>query len=702
MNATADTAPQPLPPLREDLVLMVAADNADGSPAWMIQDPVTNRFCRIGWLEFEMLVRWQSNADRLLQQVRDETPLHPDEDTVKGLTQFLERNYLLRADTEDASERLAAQAANSRRRNMRWLLHNYLFVRLPLVRPERFLSAILPYIGFVYRPGFAVLMALLTVLGVVLASREWDVFLSSLQSSFTPAGMLAYMAALAFAKVLHELGHALTATRYGVRVAHMGVSLVVMFPMLYTDTSESWKLTDRRKRLAIVSAGMVAEIGLAGLATLFWSLTPDGPIRSALFFLATTSWILTLAINASPFMRFDGYFLLSDYLDFPNLHVRSFAFGRRALRRWVLGWNDPLPEALSPQMARFLTVFAFIVWLVRLAVFAGIAVGVYLFFFKALGIFLFIVEIAWFIVMPVWSELKVWWLRRAEIRSGRRLVIFGLLALLALPVLVPLPHGISAQGWVRAANSLVVYSPYPAQVRYIHPGGPVSKGDLILALDSPDTNARREQAAAATATLWSQLQRSIVSDDELSQRTLLGSRLRREQAEGRSAEDDARRLELYAPFSGLVTDTDPLVHAGVWVNTQQPLSQVYQSDVWVAEVFVTPQQLAYLKVGDRAKVWLVHSPAPLEGSVLAIDRVRTQYLPDPMLNAEHGGSIAVSRVGDKSEVQHALYRVSLRLKQQPAVQATQLAKVVILGEPYSLGAQWARSLAGVLLRESGF
>ena len=94
--------------------------------------------------------------------------------------------------------------------------------------------------------------------------------------------------ALVFAKALHEMGHAVTATRYGVRVAHMGVALLVMFPMLYTDTSESWKISNPRQRLAIASAGIITELALAGLATLAWGLSPDGAIRSALFFLATT------------------------------------------------------------------------------------------------------------------------------------------------------------------------------------------------------------------------------------------------------------------------------------------------------------------------------------------------------------------------------------------------------------------------------
>lgn len=706
MAGMAGAAPEkqevPLPPLREDLMLFAAADNLDGAPAWMIQDPVSNRFFRIGWMEFELLTRWQPSAAIMLDQLHNETLLSANEETVKGLQAFLEQNFLLRADSAQASARLASIAAKRKTRDLRWLLHHYLFIRIPLVRPERFLAAVLPYISFIYTRTFALILLGLTLTGLVLASRQWDTFLVSIQDSFTPAGVLAYLVALAFAKVLHELGHAFTATRYGTRVAHMGISLIVLFPMLYTDTSESWKLIDRRKRLAIVAAGMATEIGIAGLATLCWSLADDGVLRSAFFFLATTSWVLSLGINASPFMRFDGYFLLSDYLDFPNLHTRSFAFGRHFVRRHLLGWQEPLPEPLPRKLARFLTVFAFLVWLVRFVVFLGIAIAVYLYFFKALGIFLFAVEIWWFILMPIWSELKVWWARRAEIKIGRRLLAATLLLSLMALLLVPLPHGVHAPGWARAQISQALFSPYPARIASVHAAGAVQAGDVLLTLESPDTRARRLRADAASATIWSQLQRTNASDEDASQRALLGSRLRQEQAEALSASAEVERLDLVAPFSGMLTDIDPLVHPGVWVGTQQELGILVQSNNWIAEAFVDQNSLPYLRLGDKARVYVVESFAPLTATVIEIDTARTQTLPDPMLDAAHGGSIRVSTVNNKQEVQHALYRVRLAMDDAPRSARAQPANIVISGASYSIAAGWMRSLSGAIIRESGF
>jgi len=112
--------------------------------------------------------------------------------------------------------------------------------------------------------------------------------------SLTPTGMLGFVLALIVSKTLHELGHAVVATRLGVRVAHMGVAFLVMWPMLYTDTGESWRLRSHRQRLAISLAGVSVEIILAGLATLAWALLDEGALRQAALYLATTGWVVSL------------------------------------------------------------------------------------------------------------------------------------------------------------------------------------------------------------------------------------------------------------------------------------------------------------------------------------------------------------------------------------------------------------------------
>src|SRR5690606_37041899 len=136
---------------------------------------------------------------------------------------------------------------------------------------------------------------------------------------------------------------------------------------------EAWKLDSRRKRFAIGAAGIAAELILAVLATLAWTMLPDGPFRAAAFVLATSTWILTILINASPFTRFDGYFLLADWLNLPNLHARSFALARWWLRETLFGFGDAPPEDFAPARRRRLVMLALFTWLYRLILFIAIA-----------------------------------------------------------------------------------------------------------------------------------------------------------------------------------------------------------------------------------------------------------------------------------------------------------------------------------------
>ena len=184
---------------------------------------------------------------------------------------------------------------------------------------------------------------------------------------------------------MHELGHAFTATRYGSKVASMGVALMVMLPVLYSDTTDAWRLNSRRQRIHIGAAGMIVELYLAIIFTFLWSFLPDGVMRSAAFIIATTSWIMSLAINLNILMRFDGYYILSDLLAVENLQDRSFALGKWRLRELLFDMGMPAPGNFTPLLRRKLIIYAWSVWIYRFFLFLGIALLVLSFLFQVTG-----------------------------------------------------------------------------------------------------------------------------------------------------------------------------------------------------------------------------------------------------------------------------------------------------------------------------
>lgn len=689
-------APPPWPALRDELDIHAAGRNRDGSPAWHLSDPVRNQFFRIGWLEFEMLQHWGlGDPVRIAEAVAATTTLAPEPEDVVEFAMFLKQQQLLRT----AQPKRATSTGH-------WLLQNYLFIRVPLVRPERFLRKALPYIQWMFGTRFLVATLIAAVLGLIFAARQWDVVQANLRGALTWDGVFAFAGALVFSKCWHEFGHAFMATRHGVRVGHMGVALLVMWPMAYTDTGESWKLERSQRRLAIASAGVMAELVLAAWCTLLWSFAPDGNFRNALFFLGTTAWVLTLAVNASPFMRFDGYFILADALDYPGLHERAGRWAKRWLRRTFLGIEDPRPDAVSRPFAAFLTGFAFTTWLYRLTLFVGIAVVVYHAFFKAMGLILFLVEIVTFVVKPMQYEVRVWWHRRAEIRwpvARRWLAVLGVAALV---LLVPWSSTIHGDGVVEAGFEQPLFTPYPAQMDkvLVHDGQAVKRGDVLFELSAPapqDDGAKADalrEAYESAARGASSLDRDGVAKQVVADRMA-------EQYTAQSAASAAElhRLRVVATGDGVVRDLDETLRPGSWVASSARMGTLVGGTRWRVEALVSEADRARLSVGSDATVFPKGAATPLHGKVVTVDNGALEHLPSLALAKERGGPIPLNPTAPPKELRPAAvwYRIRIEGEGTAPVTTEQLATVHIDGKRESLGRRWIDSALLILLQQTG-
>ncbi len=697
----ANAAELPLPPLREDLRLLETAPGIDGEPAWVIQDTVVNRFYRIGWLEFECLLRWERTPARICQDIEAHTPLRPDVEQVLEFRQFLEQHQLLRP-TPDATARMARRSEGNAWLDWRWWLHHYLFFRVPLLRPQNALQRLARHLDWLFQPLTGTVVAVLGVLGVLLVLQQWDSFTAAVVESFSVSGLVSFALALILAKTLHELGHALVATRLGLRVGHMGVAFVVLWPMLYTDTGESWKLRSSKQRLAIASAGILTELGLAGLATLGWALSDPGALRNALLYLATTSWVLSLALNASPFMRFDGYFILSDLLDFPNLHERSSALARVALRRVLLGLDEEWPEAFSPGKRRALVAFAMITWVYRLVLFLGIAVAVYLLFFKLLGIVLFVVEICWFILMPVLRELKHWWAHRAGIPYSRRRFWWGLMTVFLLLLAVPWRSQIHAVGVARAEHQLRVFAPYPARLQTIHPAGDVQAGATLVALDEPDIASRMSSSEASVKSYEARLGSLIADPSGADQALATRQRLSVQFEEARAARSEIARLKLQAPFAGRWLDINPDWQPGQWVHSREAIGMLVDPRSWQVDAYVEQDDVQRLMQGGAVRFYPEGHAEPITGRVVAIGSTRVSQLEHPMLASRFGGPLTVAGQGQELVPNPPLFHVLVQLISAPPTLRETSGQLQIEGGRRSLLVGGLTQVAAVVLRESGF
>ena len=695
------SAPAIRNPLRQDLQLHESGPGSDGSPSWAIQDPVYNRFYRIGWLEYECLLRWPGDPEKIAKDIEATTPLAVDAEQVEDFVGFLDQHQLL-LPSEQGRQRMIKQAREPGWRHWRWWLHHYLFIRIPLVRPQHFLARLTPWLEPLFTQFAVALLIAATVLGLFLVTRQWETFTHSVLDILTPSGILGFMLALIVSKTLHELGHAVVATRLGVRVAHMGVAFLVMWPMLYTDTGESWRLRSSRQRLAISIAGVSVEVALAGLSTLAWALLDDGPLRQAALYLATTGWVLSLALNISPFMRFDGYFVLSDILDFPNLHERAGAHARIWLRRNLLGFTDPWPESLPVNQRRALVVFAFITWLYRLLIFIGIAWAVYTFFFKVLGIFLMVVEVAWFIVRPAWSELSIWKKRWPSVAAPRRWIIVGLLSFVGLMLLIPWQFDVDTTGVAHAERQQFVFAPFPAMLDKLQPPGRLRAGEALASFVTPDLTAREALAQANADVLERRMTGLLEVDDGIARRMAMAQRLNEQLAEIRGVREEAGRLKIVAEFDGEWRDVSLELRPGTWVGVRDTLGVLVAPDSWVVDTYVEQREIDRISVGSSGRFLPEGQLKPLAAEVIVIDTARAQRLVHAMLDSRFGGTFTTRQEGNEAAPSDAIYRVRLRLLDAPLRQHELRGAVSIEGKARSLLIDGAKSGLAVVIRESGF
>ncbi len=698
-----------LPQLRDDLELIPGPRSRTGAPTWTIYDPVRNRFFRIDYIAFTILSHWElGNVAEMTQAVERTIHMRPCEEDFDELLSFLKINMLIKRETASSVKEIQTIRKASKLSWGKWAVHNYLFFRIPLVSPQRFLMAT-KAVGsaFISKKAFGI-FCLLLIAGGYLLVEQWDTFLATFLHFTTPQGLLWYVIALIGAKIIHELGHAYTAVHFGCRVPTMGVAFLVMWPVLYTDTSDAWRLADKKQRLAIGGAGMIAELGLAVLATVLWNFLPDGPMRSAAFVTATLTWVMTLGVNLNPFMRFDGYYLFSDYLEVENLQNRTFAYAKWWLRERLFSFGELPPEPFGRRLGQGLIIYAFATWIYRLFLFLGIAVLVYAFFFKLLGLMLFAIEILWFIVMPIQKELMEWKKRRQSLQWNKNIIMTGTGALFAAFIFVfPWRSTVNIPAVRVFQNHTFVFAPLPAQVMSISikRGQLVKKGDEVMRLSSPELDHQIRQTQRKITLLNLQIRREAAGREVAANIQVLRRKLEKEQSVLIGLTDQKIQLLVRARIDGKVRDMVEFLRPGLWVDDKTPLVQIVNMGVSHIVGYVEDDEIRMIKPGTHGIFYAENPSLPSERvRVCDVANVNTSVLDLSYLASVHGGEIAVEPDSNRRLIPlKGIYRVTAELLNgSPSSDMVLRGTVQLEAQPESLLMRGLRRVWAVIIRESGF
>ncbi len=694
-----------LPALREDLSLLDGPRDKSGHPTWNIYDAARHQYFRLGWLEFEMLSRWRIHSkESLVASIQKQTTLQIQPQKVDSLIEFLDGNDLLERNTVEAAQALTAKAGERARAGQKSLFKRLLFFRLPLLNPEPVLKEIYPWLKGLFHPIFWGGILMLLLLDLILLNDHWTYYRETFWAYLTVDSMVYYALAIAFCKILHEWGHALTAWHFGARVPQIGVAFMVLWPILYTDTTGAWAFKKRYQRLLVNAAGMITECMLAIIATFLWCLSTTGALKDAFFFISSVAWVMTLLVNLNPFLRFDGYYLLADLFDSPNLQPRSFKYTKWVIAESLFAFGHAPPEYVERGHRRWLVLYALLTWTYRLTVFLGIAWLIYQYLFKAVGLVLLCVTLVQLVVMPLLKEIIFYikHIRETRVRMKNSFVWLCLLGGVMLLVL-PWRPSVTSPAILAAIDEERLFVPHDATLlsQHVKSGQQVTEGQLLFELQSEALACDKKRLEQELAKIRQQIDIQARYSFELGASQASVADLAKLETELAGLRDTQSRLQVVAPFSGVVLDVNQDLSAGQSLAKDARLATLVKSEQAKLVAYVDESTAKRLVIGAKAVFKSAGKPIyPGRFQVVDIDQTQTTSLHYPALSDAYGGEIKTHRQGDiPLQPVQPVYRILLQAEKAHSLQRQVTGRVFFEFPPESFVTYWAKVIWANVVRE---
>jgi putative peptide zinc metalloprotease protein len=352
--------------------LSVTPQRYEGRTYYVVKDPVSLRYYRFKEQEYFLLKLMDGNHTNDQAQKEFEKRFRPDRLTLEDLEHFSQQLLtagLVQNESAQAGKQLYDRRNKRRRTELLQAFTNILYIKIPIFDPEKLLTRMLPYLRWIFTTWFLLLSVSFMAAAVLLVLTHFETFLDRLpsyQEFFSFKTVMYLWAALGVVKVIHEFGHGLSCKAFGGEVHEMGFLILCLSPAMYCNVSDAWTLPNKWKRIIISFAGIYVELMIAAAATFIWWNTPSQPFVNYLSLsLMIVCSVSTVVFNGNPLMRYDGYYVLADWLEIPNLRDRSNRYLQRLVMEHCLG-IETQPEPYMELHRRILFVtFACVSWVYR-------------------------------------------------------------------------------------------------------------------------------------------------------------------------------------------------------------------------------------------------------------------------------------------------------------------------------------------------
>lgn len=585
----------------------------------VVHDPTSNQFYRLNPIAYDFVGMLDGSRDvesawnASLTKFGDAAPTQNE--IIQLISQLYQSN-LLACDAPPETEQLLQRGRDRLKKKAAAQAIGIMYFKIRAFNPDRILSACEPILRpFINIYGFIAWCALLAW-ALFTVIPHWETLAANFSSQHLFEASHLWLVPLAFiiTKAVHEFGHGIVCKRYGGQVPEFGFMLLVLLPAPYVDASAAWAFPSKWKRMAVGAAGMMFELVVASIAAFVWVYehsrgTGESVVARLAYNIMLSASISTVLFNINPLMRFDGYYMLADLLETPNLAQRSNKMLMHYFQKYVYRLKNLTPPSNLPGETAILTIYGVLAFAYRIFLFITITLYVLGQFF-AIGLFLAVwTSAAWFIV-PIGKFVH--WLASSPQHSehrGRAVAIsLGLIALSAIAIgLVPMPDRRRGTGVVSSENRTGVFFETDGFVTRAHkkPGEFVRAGEPIVTLENTDLVQRREGLVSQLEEFALQERQGIAQGEPAIIR-LASERVRVARENLEEVDRRIAALVVRAPHDGVIVQDNPEQRLGGYVKRGESVCQIVDTSHIRIDALFDQRQAGWMFDADgQARVPLV-------------------------------------------------------------------------------------------------
>jgi putative peptide zinc metalloprotease protein len=678
-----------------------------GEPCYVLNDQASGRVHQFSPVAHHFIALM--DGTRNVQEIWDLTEralgdaAPTQEDTIQLLAQ-LHGSDLLKSETPTDTRELFRRYQDRKSKKFRQRLLNPLSIRIPVVDPDRFLERWMPLLHPLFGwLGFGIWLVTVTT-ALILAGSHWPELTKNIFDRILTAQNLIFIWLIYPAvKMLHELGHAFAAKRRGCEVHDMGIMLLALIPIPYVDASTTAALPDKRHRMLVAAAGIMVEVFLASLALFLWLAAEPGLVRVIAFNVMLIGGASTLLFNGNPLLRFDGYYILADALDIPNLATRSRQYLTYLFRHYAGGIKEARSPALSASERFWLCGYAVASNIFRISILFGIILFIAGKFF-VVGVILAIWAAATQILLPLLKGIAFLY-ENPELHGHRARAVSvtgGVVAGIALLLFAaPYPLNTQTEGVVWAPENSEVRADADAVILRLiaRPNAYVKAGDPLLETEDPAVRTEVRILAARLQELTAKYQslrsvKQVEADIVLEEIAAIKASHIRAQARLDS-------LVIRSPADGNFLVDRPQDLVGRYVRHGDLIGFVGDLSRGTIRIAVTQDNIGLIRQQtEGVQIRMADRPTKLIHATISRAAPSATYrIPSAVLGTMGGGSLAIDPTDESgTQTLEQVFHIELA-SEEPVDRIGGRAYVRIQHGTEPLGQQWYRRLRQLFLRQ---